>query len=82
MRRSPVNILLMSTIPQPIGGIGHWASMICEYSLHQEDVEITVLKTSSTWRSIHSIELLLRSLLFKDLKDFTNSTIIIQTGYS
>jgi len=36
--------------------------MICEHALQQDDVDITVLNTAPTWRSIHSVGLMRRSI--------------------
>jgi hypothetical protein len=82
MRRSPVSILLVPPLHVLFQFVGHLASMVYKYSLQKEDEEIIFLNTSSNWRSNHRIQLLLRSLLFKDLKDLANSTIIIQRVYS
>ena len=63
MSRRPIKVLLMAPVPPPMGGIGHWTSIVSEYSLQRKDVIVSVLNTSPTWRSIHSIGLLFRSLV-------------------
>jgi hypothetical protein len=82
MRRPPVNILLVSPLSELFRFFWHLESIVCKNSLQKEDKEITFLNTSYNLRSNHRIQLLLRFLLFKDLKDLANSTNIIQRVYS
>lgn len=62
MRHNPISVCLVSPLPPPYGGIGHWTSMISKYASGRKDAELVVVNTAPRWRSIHSNGLLLRSI--------------------
>lgn len=62
MEKSPINVCLVSPLPPPYGGIGHWTAMICKYALGRKDVELVVVNTAPRWRSIHTNGVLFRAI--------------------
>lgn len=57
-----IQVCLVSAFPPPYGGISHWTSMVIAYAKGREDVQITLINTAPSWRSLHSDGVLLRAL--------------------
>jgi len=62
MERNELQICLVAPLPPPYGGIAHWTQMVLRHASMVEGVELTVVNTAPTWRSIHSNGLLVRAL--------------------
>jgi glycosyltransferase involved in cell wall biosynthesis len=62
MSGSPLNVCMVSPLPQPYGGIAHWTAMVTAYSAGRPDVELVVVNTAPRWRSIDNNGVLLRAV--------------------
>jgi glycosyltransferase involved in cell wall biosynthesis len=75
--RVPLKICLVSPVPPPYGGIGHWTQLILRYAAGRPDVEIHVVNTAPRWRAVHDTALWKRLLgggvqLLRDLARFVS----------
>lgn len=62
MSEKVVNVSLVSPVPPPYGGIGHWTVMVCEYANGRSDVQISVVDISPRWRSIDDLSVWKRAV--------------------
>ncbi len=59
---SPLQVCMLSPSPPPYGGISHWTSLVMSYAYSRTDVQITLINTAPSWRSVHSNSVLLRAV--------------------
>jgi glycosyltransferase involved in cell wall biosynthesis len=57
-----IKICLVSPVPPPYGGIAHWTQMILRHAAEVEGLELEVINTAPTWRSIHNTGIIVRTL--------------------
>lgn len=50
-----LKVFLLAPLPPPYGGISHWTKMVTTYSASRNDVQLKVINTAPTWRSIHAM---------------------------
>lgn len=61
MTQEPLNICLVAPLPPPYGGIAHWTQMMLRHASTVDGVQLAVINTAPTWRSIHANGLMVRA---------------------
>lgn len=62
LRHKMVRICMVSPLPPPYGGIGHWALKLTEYAKRRGDAVITVVDIAPRWRRVHNLSLIYRAI--------------------
>ncbi|TAL17293.1 glycosyltransferase family 1 protein [bacterium] len=55
MADRPLRVCLVSPVPPPYGGIGHWTQMVLRHSEKHGDLEMSVINTAPRWRAVHDL---------------------------
>ncbi len=62
MKRTQLNICLVSPLPPPYGGIAHWTQMLLRHASAMGGVELVAINTAPTWRPIYANGIAVRAL--------------------